>query len=517
MTTRRNDVKKSEFVATTTINPTDTFDFVVNGQNKKITFANLITALGALGVLQTKGSVSGAPVLDISGGVSYIRNLEAGNGIQVAVSGTDGVEVGHNLSFDNTGAQLCVNPSVASPVFRSLVAGAGMTVVQSGNTIQFTATGITVASNIVIVNSMSDFPAPVAGIRTLADDTAYLVSADLTTSDRFVMGNNCVVYGADSAVCSLSYTGSAAMFTAANVNSKITLITLNAPSGTLFDISGTNANIFQFINSSVISCDEIGDFDGMGAVQITDVSFANIITNGMTFTNGLLIFVGTRNLFVIKGGTLFDLGTATFVSGFSLETSFIQDAAGTTFMDGLIDSGNMLSTALGTVFNCRLAGLGTALNNIAFDDARWEFLANDLIPNSRSSLLATHAGATITISVINTPVVVGATWVIEEEHRFSGTAAGRFTYTGVGASVSIHATITAEVAASSDDCTFYIAINGVVQANSGIQRTLTSGSPGNLGLIWAADLETNDYVEIFVENNDGTTNVVLVKASLRID
>ena len=51
-------------------------------------------------------------------------------------------------------------------------------------------TRVPAASNVVIVNSMSDFPTAVSGVITLGDDSAYLVSANLSTANRFVMGLN---------------------------------------------------------------------------------------------------------------------------------------------------------------------------------------------------------------------------------------------------------------------------------------------------------------------------------------
>jgi hypothetical protein len=242
----------------------------------------------------------------------------------------------------------------------------------------------------------------------------------------------------------------------------------------------------------------------------------NVITDGITFLNNNSIISFTQNIGQIASGKFVDLGSSTF-DGFSFTSSFGVLAAGTVFLSGLADSGNVNAGGLATVFNTRALGDGTPLENISETDALWEFLANSGISDSRNTLLATNAGATVTIAVINTPVIVGATWVLEEESRFEGTAGGRFTYIGKGAFVSLHATISASIVTATDDCTFYFFKNGNEITNSGIQRTLSAGANANLSLLWGDELETGDYIEIFAENNDTTVNITVDKAIVRFD
>ena len=87
--------KKSDFVADTVVADTSTFDFVINGENKKITKANLLTALGVTGTISQDGAVSGTPVLDVSGSPNFlIRNIEDGPGIVTSVSPENGLTIG---------------------------------------------------------------------------------------------------------------------------------------------------------------------------------------------------------------------------------------------------------------------------------------------------------------------------------------------------------------------------------------------------------------------------------------
>lgn len=84
-------IKKSEFVGTTVIADTSTFDFVIDGQNLKILKSDFLAALGVTGTLSQSG-VIGVPVLDVSGGTdNKIRNLIAGNGMEISVHPQNGI------------------------------------------------------------------------------------------------------------------------------------------------------------------------------------------------------------------------------------------------------------------------------------------------------------------------------------------------------------------------------------------------------------------------------------------
>ena len=66
----------------------------------------------------------------------------------------------------------------------------------------------------VVVNSISDLPTAVSGVITLADNTLYLQSDDVSIStSRFLMGQNTVYSGIDSLVVELSYVGTLPLFT----------------------------------------------------------------------------------------------------------------------------------------------------------------------------------------------------------------------------------------------------------------------------------------------------------------
>jgi hypothetical protein len=138
MVERTYGVRQSDFEALTSITPGSYFGFFYNGYNYKITYANFISGLGVTGTIVQDGAVTGTPVLDVSGTVNSIRNLENGSGITASVSAENGVTLAHNFTINSTGSPLMLNSTALSPTFVSLVAGTGITLTAASDTITIT-------------------------------------------------------------------------------------------------------------------------------------------------------------------------------------------------------------------------------------------------------------------------------------------------------------------------------------------------------------------------------------------
>jgi hypothetical protein len=128
-------IKKSNFVGTTTIPSGSTLDFVINGQNLKISAADFLTALGVTGTLIQDGAVTGTPVLDIQGTVNNIRNVEDGSGIMSSVSPENGLTLSHNFIQDTTGAPVLLNPTSLTPTIQSITGSGGITITDNSGRI----------------------------------------------------------------------------------------------------------------------------------------------------------------------------------------------------------------------------------------------------------------------------------------------------------------------------------------------------------------------------------------------
>jgi hypothetical protein len=195
---------------------------------------------------------------------------------------------------------------------------------------------------------------------------------------------------------------------------------------------------------------------------------------------------------------------------------------GTFFISGQTASANILAGGIGTVLNTRIQGAGTPLSNISPDDDLWQFLVNDDIRDTRTDALLSLSSNALetTISVINTPVKVngGTAWVDESTSQFTIDTNGRATYTGgkdARLPISISSTI-AMASGGAKNITVYVAINGSIIAASGATGSVST-TAGRIGTIWQETFQPNDFVELFVENNSDTTNIVVTDSVLRVN
>jgi len=512
MTDQSRDIKKSKFTGQSTVEDSATFDFVINDTNRKITKEDLVAEFGTTGTLQQEGDVGGTPILNKSGSINNIRNLEDGPGVKASVSPQGGATIESSFIQDTDGEPILINPTNITPTIASILQGSGISISKVGTAIQISTTDIPIGIKTVIVNALSDLPAAVGGVITLADNTDYLLGNDITTSSRFVTGNDCDVRGVDSTVILLTYTGVDTMFTVEDKTFKLTTISIDCPNGTLFDVSGTGAEVFQMLNMTVESCDIIGSIDSVAALQITDVFFGDIKTNGLLFKGDIPIVVFDRDVFFINGGTLVDFGTATF-DGLTGVNSFMFGVPGIVGISGLPNSGNINVGGLGTLINARISGTGgTPLVGITPQDARWQFALNDKIEDTRSSALMSHNGpTTITIAGANTPVLIAPNWVEEGVSQFATDANGRITLeTPKRTTVPITYSMTAEaISGTNKSISFYVYKNGIQIANSISTNKVSAGDPKNTTVIWEELLSPADYIEIWIENNTDAVDLIV--------
>ena len=381
------------------------------------------------------------------------------------------------------------------------------------------------AANEVIVNSIDDFPAPVAGVITLAGDTIYKVAAAITTSNRFVMGSNTKITAFNTFSPTFSYTGTGTMFTGTDVSCSIQDIYMTCPNGTVFDFSDPttpNTHVFIFRDSFIIGCQKIGNFDSLATIIVDEVGHINA-TQGYTITG-----TGWRVWRVQNSGMLstnpsfigFDLGTATCVS-VNFGPLLIDMVSGGVAFSGAANSANLAAGDLGRIEGVTLTTSGTMLSGLTTDDIRWAFANNDEIQDTMpDAFVGFNGNATeTTIAVAGTPVLVAGTWVEQEVSQFTTTAAGRITYNGERAiKAPILASLSCRMASGSDtDVTFYLYKNGVQLAASAQGNTVKAAAVGNTSLIYQDTIEENDYYEIYIANEDSTINIVVEDAKFLIN
>lgn len=180
--------------------------------------------------------------------------------------------------------------------------------------------GIT-AQNVVPINDITDFPAPVSGVITLDVNTMYEIRAPISTSDRFVFQNNTIMKGINSDQNSLTYTGTSTFFTATALTEDIQFMDMEiiatGTGATLFSLQGTSNPTVIF--SGFTGFDNLGTLADFGGVLWREVTFSSFDT-GVTFENTQSVILHTLTTIPnpgvsSEGGMIIFTGRAsTFIS-----------------------------------------------------------------------------------------------------------------------------------------------------------------------------------------------------------
>lgn len=514
--------KISQFIAESSLADSDFIDFIRNGTNYRISYKDVKSSLGAIGALSQIGSPTGVPTLNINGTNYQFRNIESGNGVLASFSPYNGVKLSWNVTQDATGVPLITNVDVAKPVVRSLVAGNGINLGVTGDRIQISAVDAAVSSKTVVVSDISDFPAPVSGVITLNGNTDYLIVQDITTANRFVIAASSTIRASASQIIKLEYTGTGVMFTGVNPNFRMEGITVSCPNGTLFNVTSPTANgVLQMIEMNVEAMANGGTLDGLFICRFSAVAFEAITVDGFKFAGNFKNFIVNTSIQFQVAGTFLDLQSATFDTINIMNCSMNSVGAGCNFLKGATSSANINVGGLGSVTNNRFFGTGNQLVTLTPNDARWYFSRNDEIADTRPDALlclVNNLTATV-ITTVNTPVKVTGTWTTERVSFFTGGASGRATYIGEKPLTTPITIASSIVGATGGDkqATTYIAVNGAVINCTKTQATVNSAKAGSFTNIWQIQLQPNDYIELFVENNTDTVDLVVKDAVLRVD
>jgi hypothetical protein len=410
----------------------------------------------------------------------------------------------HNvLSGDQLHDAKGIENALAEQVYKATGLGSG--VWESINT-----------ANEVIVNSMDDFPVPIAGVRTLLAGTRYVIGTSLTTNDSFVLGQGTSITAFNINSPIFTYTGTGTFFSGVDVTVMIQDIKLDCPNGQVFDfkdVAVPNANIFLSKDIFINTAAKMGTFDSMVSLVITDVSCFNA-TQGYTILGSGWRVWRFQDFGMISGNAAFvglDL-TAASCTGILITTALFSMFAGGTAIRGAANSGNVTANNIARIANMSLPAGGTPLDGISPDDSRWFFSQNDQVPDTNPEAFAwvrNNVTATI-ITTANVPELVTAVFTEGSSSQFTVSAQGRITYTGERSiTLPISASITASTDAGVDrNITFYLGKNGVFNPSTGQKNSVRVGKPANTVLLWQEVWNTGDYCEIFAENNLGNENII---------
>ena len=370
--------------------------------------------------------------------------------------------------------------------------------------------------DIVYVDNIADFPNP------LADDTIYLITVpELTLTTGLVFGMNSTVRGYSRQSTKLIFNGTGTMFTMTK-DSEIKEVATECPNGTLFDFNDTTGS--QFVVIDEFTCTgpkNVGTFNGNNSViRLTNYTISGATTSGFVFTGSWNVL--SSQIFVFSNTTDFsayNVSAATFNIAI-FNAGLITVTAGSAYLESDGDS-DITAGGRGLVINNTIRGTANALaGTIDVDsEVKWEFERNSVIKNTKPTAFVTLTGNTTPTTLTEDVwTKVAGTWVVEETAQCTGDTTGRITNNlTVTQIVPVHCTVSIDIATGNDiSVDLAIAKNGTVVASSISPTILTSGNGRNMTVVGRFEISENDYVELFVRNNDTSSSVTIDNAKLEM-
>ncbi len=367
--------------------------------------------------------------------------------------------------------------------------------------------------NYVLVKSVADLPAPVAGVITLGAGILYEVNGTITLADKISL-NRCTLFGRDAPNDKLIYTGTAELFTGAN-GGNIRMLTITAPAGKVFNINaGGSATANLIVRDCFIAgSSSVGTVQGFGGYVYFGVVAFIANTNGITYQ--------ACNYVSINGVDWNSSNTNTYET-FTGAFNAIQVHRGLRYVNsgntGLRISG-ITSITSGSIKTALFFGTGTLVSGVFTNG--WEVESIGL--NTEKDDVAggnvyIKTPALTNIVTVNVPVKIAGTTTSTGLFRVTSPSNNRLTYTGAKTEeFQVICSVTATALSNNKSFSVHIFKNGIRLPQSTQSLKLPSGvAAGSITLSCIVNLVPNDYVEVWVENNSDNTDITFENLNLSI-
>tara|TARA_R110001599_G_scaffold173340_2_gene365168 strand:- start:18714 stop:19979 length:1266 start_codon:yes stop_codon:yes gene_type:complete len=380
-------------------------------------------------------------------------------------------------------------------------------------------------NNTVYLRSEDDLPNKTATTWTMDSNVPYKLAASFTTSLQCIPVGGASLRGDNLGSFVLSFSGSGSMFKGVDVDFYINNVAINpGATNTAFEFSDTIGSVHRFIaqNVTVLSCDVWAKSTNMLLFQVNNCGSSNA-ANGVQFFGALGRIWSISRFAITSTNSNFvglDLGSA-IVPVCEIGNLVFSAPAGAVGVSGLPNSGNIPVGRLARLNSSEFLGSMTDLQGLSSsNDTRWAFFENSPTPDTQPDALTSFRGNALvtTITTINTPVLVSAVWVEVQASLFTTTSSGRVVYEAeraLKAPITVSAGVVA-VGGGSIDATAYIAKNSAVIPASGVSISVSGSKSETLTIPWQDTVSQGDYYEVFIENNSGTTNIIVDHAILRV-
>jgi len=380
--------------------------------------------------------------------------------------------------------------------------------------------------NLVFVGTKADFPDPVGGVITLADNATYFIAdtVDLT-GDRLVAGQNTTIIGGSSENCRLKSTG---LVGTALLSSAWTLplrhFTIEADVALNLDATGNADQALDWYGVNFTDCGTIGTIKNYGNFIYNTGAFLN--SSGLTFdgTFGTIAFADS----LLSGS--FDNTVVTFAPTLvvtrrfrSIFSSVIALGSGVYAFD--VQNGAVIPDEGFILIECNftlIAG-ATAVNGLGTVASSNKILAKGCKGISNTSV---NGQMYMQNNTTATPIATSGTFVKVEGVTTPSADNAKYSHTNnrltcdatrlrkylIQASLSFSS-------GNSNECTFgfYDSKLGDVRLPSRTKSTAgSSGRAENISFMCVVEHEQGDYIEIWCANNSTTVDVTVEELNVVI-
>lgn len=372
--------------------------------------------------------------------------------------------------------------------------------------------------NYVLVKSVTDFPAPVAGIITLVAGTLYEINGTITLTDKIDL-NNCTIFGSDRINDKLDFSPTTGeLFTGAH-GGTIHSLTLSASGvgSKLFNLDASalfqEIILVEFVH--IFNCDNIGLLKGFAYIELNTAVFSNN-KNGITYEN-IGDFIGINEFWIADNRNTYETFTGTFQS--------IKITAGKKQMlsffsaKGLDISGITSINVGASMKNATYVGDGIYV--VGSFSNKWEVESMGLNTEkddvSAGNLYVSTPIAT-SFSAINTPTKILGTTTSVDLFRVTDPSSNNLTYAGSKTKrFLVICALSMTSGGTNKTYSFYIAKNGVILPESRqLRKTSTVTDMSPITLSCTVSLNTNDYIEVWGENNTDAISMTVQTLNLAI-
>lgn len=384
-----------------------------------------------------------------------------------------------------------------------------------------TIRGALYLTNLVTVTALADFPAPVAGVITLAANTCYQVTAYID-----MLGNR-IVGGTNSSMVGFSPDSSGLFFTAAGdgspkISSTTSLdmryLTLSAPVGTLLDLNDGSSGSLGWYGMRIFDTPTIGAIQNYANIVTRDCQFVN--SANLTLTGTIASFVSETSLWDCRAGqTLITLPASAIITRRVrfLYCAFVV-ASGETGIN--FSSSASVGDESYILDNVNFSGGGTYLAGLDHTSNKASFFRCVGITNSNaicSYYMLANATATVISSAGTFVKVAGTTSPGSLNQKFTTAVTNRAVYAGSVQDAFRVVGFATMTSGNNQTLRLQIAKNGVPIPDSTARfKTTGSGDASCIGCQSFVTLAPGDYVELWATNDTAANNITVTDLSLTV-